>query len=266
MWTSNTYQSNINPLFIQETEQKQVFQPYQTPIKQNTTSKIQFDFNYYFGNLFSSGHLPVPRFESFASSSAQRRENNPFVLRSSTFEKSSFKINPGSEYKTSNLTTSNKVNEDSNTKIESTVRHIFAKKNLNEVFNNAKNENICSLNNNNKYTTKENTTDNKDLISQDFPISSPPKKVINKKLFECSGSTMFKSTSAKSSQKKKRRFRKNYEQLQKLSLFYSENKHWSKNQIKKISEETGLKENKVYKWLWDQKNKEYRNAKFIVNK
>ena len=77
---------------------------------------------------------------------------------------------------------------------------------------------------------------------------------------------MFKSTSAKSSQKKKRRFRKNYEQLQKLSLFYSENKHWSKNQIKKISEETGLKENKVYKWLWDQKNKEYRNAKFIVNK
>ena len=170
------------------------------------------------------------------------------------------------EYKTSNLTTSNKVNEDSNTKIESTVRHIFAKKNLNEVFNNAKNENICSLNNNNKYTTKENTTDNKDSISQDFLISSPPKKVINKKLFECSGSTMFKSTSAKSSQKKKRRFRKNYEQLQKLSLFYSENKHWSKNQIKKISEETGLKENKVYKWLWDQKNKEYRNAKFIVNK
>ena len=267
MWTSNTKQPNMNPSFIQmqETEQKQVFQPYQTPIKQNTTSKIQFDFNYYFGNLFSSGHLPVPRFESLVSSSAQRRENNPFVLRSSTFEKSSFKLNPGSEYRTSNINTSNKVNEDSNTKIENTVRHIFTKKNLNEVFNNAKNENICSLNNNNKYTTKENTTDNKDSISQDFLISSPPKKVNNKKLFECSGSTMFKSTSAKSSQKK-RRFRKNYEQLQKLSLFYSENKHWSKNQIKKISEETGLKENKVYKWLWDQKNKEYRNAKFIVNK
>ena len=77
---------------------------------------------------------------------------------------------------------------------------------------------------------------------------------------------MFNSTSVKSSQKKKRRFRKNHEQLQRLSVFYNENKHWSKNQIKKISEETGLKENKVYKWLWDQKNKEYKNAKFIVNK
>ena len=52
---------------------------------------------------------------------------------------------------------------------------------------------------------------------------------------------MFKSTSAKSSQKKKRRFRKNYEQLQKLSMFYSENKHWSKNQIKKMGRKIILK-------------------------
>ena len=47
-------------------------------------------------------------------------------------------------------------------------------------------------------------------------------------------------------------------------MFYHENKHWTKEQIKKISEDTGLKENKVYKWLWDQKNKEYKSTKFVV--
>ena len=33
---------------------------------------------------------------------------------------------------------------------------------------------------------------------------------------------------------------------------------------KKISKETGLKENKVYKWLWDQRNKDLKTAKFII--
>ena len=33
-----------------------------------------------------------------------------------------------------------------------------------------------------------------------------------------------------------------------------------------MSENTGLKETKIYKWLWDQKNKEYRSTKFVVNK
>ena len=51
-----------------------------------------------------------------------------------------------------------------------------------------------------------------------------------------------------------------------LSNFFNEHKHWSKNQIKEISQRTGLKENKVYKWLWDQRNKEYKQTKFIINK
>ena len=51
-----------------------------------------------------------------------------------------------------------------------------------------------------------------------------------------------------------------------LSKFYTENKNWSKKQIKEISERIGLKENKIYKWLWDQKNKEYKSTKFVVNK
>ena len=45
-----------------------------------------------------------------------------------------------------------------------------------------------------------------------------------------------------------------------------ENKNWSKKQIKEISDNIGLKENKIYKWLWDQKNKEYKVTKFVVNK
>jgi hypothetical protein len=60
--------------------------------------------------------------------------------------------------------------------------------------------------------------------------------------------------------------RKNVEQIELLSKFYNENKNWSKEQIKRISETIGLKENKIYKWLWDQKNKEYKSTKFVVNK
>ena len=75
---------------------------------------------------------------------------------------------------------------------------------------------------------------------------------------------MFNSTEAK--HLKKKRFRKNEDQLKKLIKFYQENKEWSKGEIKRISEDTGLKENKVYKWLWDQRNKEFKNTKFVINK
>ena len=64
----------------------------------------------------------------------------------------------------------------------------------------------------------------------------------------------------------KDRYRKNREQLGLLSKYYKENKNWSKNKIKEISEIVGLKENKIYKWLWDQKNKEFKGTKFVVNK
>ena len=65
---------------------------------------------------------------------------------------------------------------------------------------------------------------------------------------------------------KKKRIRKNNSQLQALNNFYKGNKRWTKSSILQISQETGLKENKVYKWLWDQKNKDLKNAKFYVNK
>lgn len=94
-------------------------------------------------------------------------------------------------------------------------------------------------------------------------INSEKKKI----LFECSGSDAATASSCKSHLKKKR-FRKNNDQLIHLSSFYSENKNkeWSKKQIKEISEKIGLGGDKIYKWLWDQKNKEFKANKFIVNK
>lgn len=98
----------------------------------------------------------------------------------------------------------------------------------------------------------------------EFMFNTPVDKKKPKKLFECSGSTM--NTDIVKLPQKKRRFRKNNEQLKLLSEFYEENKQWTKIQIQNISNVTGLKENKVYKWLWDQRNKEYKSAKFVVNK
>lgn len=238
-------------------------QLYQTPIKQtpitqstpmNCSSPFQFDFNLYFGNLFSSGHLPVQQRIEPMSSTQAPKENNFFLFKPS-FDRSYLKITPGSEYKimTQNI---NKCIYGSTSTNES-----LTKKNLSSVFDNAKNDTFCLRTQN----TSE-SKDNDDDIEKTFLFGSPKQNRKHKKMFECSGSTMFNSTNTKASFKKKRRFRKNNEQLKCLSVFYNENKHWSKLQIQKISEQTGLKENKVYKWLWDQKNKELKNAKFVVNK
>ena len=87
----------------------------------------------------------------------------------------------------------------------------------------------------------------------------------NKKvIFECSETNGININNKKLL--KKKRLRKNNEQLELLTKFYTENKNWSKKQIKEISEIVGLKENKIYKWLWDKKNKEYMATKFVVKK
>ena len=87
-----------------------------------------------------------------------------------------------------------------------------------------------------------------------------------KKLFECSESNGSISPVSSKNFLKKKRLRKNNEQLELLNKFYLENKNWTKEQIKEISKSIGLKETKIYKWLWDQKNKEYKFTKFVVNK
>ena len=139
------------------------------------------------------------------------------------------------------------------------------KKNLYETFNSVKNEYFLTskkeTNNNNENINNNNNKNNKISSNTQFLFSSP-KAIKRKKIFECLDSTNI--TDISTTRKKKKRFRKNSEQLKYLLLFYNKNKHWNKKEIKKLSEEIGLKENKVYKWLWDQRNKELKNAKFII--
>ena len=161
----------------------------------------------------------------------------------------------------------------------------FSKKNLYELFNSAKNDlflsdmkkrnnNINSINftNNNNIISGSNNKNeiikkkNINLqISPQFMFSSPRNIKKSKKIFECSGSTAASNYSNKIIYKK-RRFRKNNDQLSLLKKFYEENKTWSKSQIKELSQRLSLKENKVYKWLWDQRNKEIKANKFVIKK
>ncbi len=317
---------------------------YQTPIKQSLNIQrssdsppLQFDFNFYFGNLWSSGHIPPQNVDVSMNNSVNQhnREANMLLFKSS-MEKSGYKLTPMSEVK--NINNSNIIEYGMNNNNLSNIygndlnQNEFTKKNLAELFNNAKNDEFLRSNkkfspnldnnmnniNNNNFTNNiyypntgnnfsiipnnnntnmnlnnnnissinkipfddwENEKENKNpnnlnnkvqnnnnVISKekaeemfDSPINKKPKKI-----FECSGSSI--TTNSSKSSSRKRRFRKNNEQLFLLSQFFNEHKHWSKNQIKEISIRTGLKENKVYKWLWDQRNKEYKTTKFIINK
>ena len=320
---------------------------YQTPIKQSLniqrsgdTPPLQFDFNFYFGNLWSSGHIPAGHVDISMNNSVNQhnRETNMLLFKSS-MEKSGYKLTPMSEVK--NINNSNIIEYGMNNNNLSNIyendlnQNEFTKKNLAELFNNATNDEFLRSNkkfspnlennlNNNNFTNniyypnsgnnfsiipnnnntnlinssnniinnqplddwendnnkenknpnniniinkdQNNNTSNNNFISKekaeemfDSPINKKPKKI-----FECSGSSI--TTNSSKSSARKRRFRKNNEQLFLLSQFFNEHKHWSKNQIKEISIRTGLKENKVYKWLWDQRNKEYKTTKFIINK
>lgn len=267
MWQQHAPQSS---LFIQMNEGESVKtsipQIYRTPIKrapiiQNcelaSPTPYKFDFNFYFGHLFSSGHLPISQIENFQNSSQPQKKENYVFFRSS-LDRSAFKITPGSEYKIKQKNTSSNENINSQNNLDNYDSNCNSmKKNLNQMFDKATNEK----------PEKESFQESKGKSQSTYFFGSPPgrKNTQNlKKIFECSGSTMFNSTEKK--HLKKKRFRKNEEQLKKLITFFRENKDWSKSEIKRISVETGLKENKVYKWLWDQKNKEIKGAKFYVDK
>ena len=281
---------------------------YQTPIKQfenipNNNNNInitpfRFDFNHYFGNLWSSGKIPnnnVLQQQIILSPSQMNKDNIPFYKKS--LEKS-YKLSPISHSNSQNnsisnsnnnnilLNQNNKINEfyemNKNSNINTNnVMNDLGKKNLNQLFDKAKNdkflydENKKKLNNikNNAYNNKINIKNkNYNLqISRQFIYSSPCACTMNinkpKKLFECSGGSTLATNSYNSRIiNKNKRFRKNNDQITILKKFYDEHKHWTKNQIKEISQKIGLKENKVYKWLWDQRNKEIKATKFIVKK
>lgn len=263
MWQQHLQQTSP---FIQmndgESVKTSIPQMYRTPIKRapiilnseltSSPTPFRFDFNFYFGHLFSSGHLPITQALQ-DSSQPQRKEN--YVFFRSSLDKSGYKITPGSEYKVKEKISNS--NENVNTQNMENFDGNSMKKNLNQIFDNAKNDK----------NEKKAFEEAKNKAQATYFFGSPTGKnnqQNSKKIFECSGSTMFNSTDNKLL--KKKRFRKNEDQLKRLAKFFKENKEWTKSEIKRISEETGLKDTKVYKWLWDQKNKEIKGAKFFVDK
>jgi hypothetical protein len=63
-----------------------------------------------------------------------------------------------------------------------------------------------------------------------------------------------------STQKKTKRLKKSTKQIQILKEMYNDcNYEWSKEQILVASEKSNLPQSVIYKWLWDKKNKCFKN-------
>lgn len=131
------------------------------------------------------------------------------------------------------------------------------------------NKNLNQDNNSESTNSNSDDTDKKDNKKIDKKIiKTDGKKIIidkrPKKYFKC---LTIKNIENGKIRKVRRRHRKNMEQIKLLDNFYKEKKNnWTKEQIRNIANVTGLKESKVYKWLWDKRNKDYRFPKFVVNK
>ena len=49
-------------------------------------------------------------------------------------------------------------------------------------------------------------------------------------------------------------------------FYYEKGSKWNRSDIKERSNVVGIKVTKVYKWLWDKRNKEEKKMKFLVLK
>ena len=269
---------------------------FKTPIKEINNSNesdnvtpFKLDFKYYLENQHSSGpfiynHTNNHLFSFNKSPNLNKNqlfqdEEKDFLFIRKTSDISSFKMSPESMQNNINYYSFNNNKNNENLLLIENMKKDYVnndgtiKKNLCFLFNKVNNDNSdkslnyhfdINLNNSLKNENKENiqssNKNNKFIVNLNKPI----KKDSLKKVFECSGSTF--TTISTIINHKKRRLRKNNEQLFLLKKFYSEHKYWNKSQIREISCKIGIKENKVYKWLWDQRNKETKNAKFIINK
>jgi hypothetical protein len=254
---------------------------FQTPIKSsnsniadnNNLTPFKLGFNFYLTNVYSSEPTdinPINNLFNFSSHNSASKDKKRENDKKST-EKSSYEFSPEFYNKKNKNNSMCSMNNNSFSSECMKIRNMngLIQKNLSLLFSDIKDENSMINNNENdknffmksmafKYEDKEEI-----LISNNNNSINSCKNNSSKKIFECSNSTSFFSPM---SYHKKRRIRKNNEQLFLLRKFYTEHKYWSKNQIKEISHLTGIKENKVYKWLWDQRNKEIKNTKFTVNK
>ena len=271
---------------------------FKTPIKEinnsvenNNATPFKLDFKYYIESQNSSGPFPFNDINNqlFSFNKSPNPNHNQlflgeaknFFLSRKATEISSLKISPESMTKNINYYSFNNSNNNDNDnflltenkKKDNVKNDGIIKKNLCFLFNKVNNDNSdkslnyhydINLNNSFKNEDKENIQNNNINNKFIFNLNKPIKKDSSKKMFECSGSTF--TTISTIINHKKKRLRKNNEQLFLLKKFYNEHKYWNKSQIKEISCKIGIKENKVYKWLWDQRNKETKNAKFIINK
>lgn len=276
MWSTERFNS-LNPSQSDnQIEAKQLLQGkdgsqklvayYNTPQKGMDCQNrhIPFDFNFFFGNFLTSENKPNNNQQDSAALANRFYSNYKFKLESSDeshkkyltsnqydpFKNSLEKMTPISDLKTGQF------NQEGSNQI--------GKRNLFSIFEKAKNESdVLRKDNSNDDNDNSNNDNNIDIEKEEKNfLNSPPRTTVTnakrKNIFECSGSSTFCSTM------KKKRFRKNNNQIKSLSIFYQRSKNWSKEQIKEISNITELAENKVYKWLWDQKNKELKKAKFVV--
>lgn len=96
-------------------------------------------------------------------------------------------------------------------------------------------------------------------------IKNKNSSFITNKDLEKTPSTLFNTEKSKKSKKRNRKSREELQQLQEL-YEKSINKDWSKEDIIEVSLKTGLNKNKIYKWLWDKKNKALllKKDKFMI--
>ena len=264
---------------------------FKTPVKEinktilnNNLTPFKLDFNYCLENVNSTGPFSINQINNpfilFNKSPNQSQifqdKEKDYLFRKST-QISSFQISPKSIKENTKYFLFNNNSDDrflSENKKKINDDNIFideiSKKNLSFIFNKIKCDNSLYHNDNNLNNSlsieenKENIPNNKKKSKYIFSLNTSNKKNSQKKLFECSGSTI--TTISSIFNHKRKRLRKNNEQLFLLKKFYSEHKYWNKKQIREISCKVGIKENKVYKWLWDQRNKETKNTKFIIDK
>ena len=262
---------------------------FKTPIKEinnlidnnNSSSPFNFNFTHYSGNFYSQGTIktnPINNpFNSFITSPNKNkllfdnyRENS---LNRKTIESPIFKVSP--EFMKENI--NNNLFNVNGKKLFSSERQMkiisdninekeLNKKNLCILFNDINNDNPFFFVEEKSFENKVKTKGKGNLNENDSNKNCFKFEKIPKKLFECSGSGSKLETYSLISTTKKKRLRKNEKQLFLLKKFYSEHKQWNKKELKEISNIIGIKENKVYKWLWDQRNKETKNSKFIINK
>lgn len=284
------------PKYNYYNDTRQIFHP-NTPQEKLIQTPVQFGVNVYFGHhkYFSP---PVPLPDPYLQNN---QENIPIcILFKNSLAKSGYKLTPeqsvlykdtykkhssiNSFYDNFNFCPINNNNNIINniyptftkvTNVQILSDNESAKVNEKEI--DTKKENINSINklNTNRQINLKNFGKLKReenakisiIINDNNNTDNNKNNNSNKKvIFECSETNGGMNGINSKNLLKKKRLRKNNQQLGLLSKFYTENKNWTKKQIKEISESIGLKENKIYKWLWDQKNKEYKATKFVVNK